>query len=48
MVCCVTGFAERMKGLERERQQRLEHRREALESEDQAKRAAALEQSTAG
>ena len=37
-----------MKGLERERQQRLEHRREALESEDRAKRAAALEQSTAG
>ena len=37
-----------MKGLERERQQRLEHRREALETEDQAKRAAALEQSTAG
>lgn len=44
----LTGFAERMKELERERQQRLENRREALETEDQAKRAAALEQSTAG
>lgn len=43
-----TGFVERMKEQERERQQRLKQRREALETEDQQKRAAALERSTAG
>lgn len=42
------GFLERVREQEAERHRRLEVRRAAVETEDQQKRAAALERSTAG